>query len=166
MKTTLLSILLIQTIVASSAFCKEDSLDNARSAKLKQVVTALATADADALQSVLSGEHQTISKEEASSLLKTITTSWGDLKMLEEINEAELQTTFNKGDMHVIAHWGKLPTQYGKWMLFRTPNRENYYLRIGLLFGKGSEHAGQFVACEFPAPKKTTPNKPDAGDGK
>jgi len=166
MKTRILALLLIQIIAATPAFCDQDSIDKARSARLKQAVAALASADAGTLRTVLSSEHQTMSKDEASALLKNITTSWGDLKKLEEINEAGIETTLNKGDMHVLAHWGASPTQYGKWLLFRSPDRKDYYLRIGLLFAKDSDLAGQFVASEFPARQKKTPGKPEAGDGK
>lgn len=160
MKTTLLSIFLVQAILVSSAFGEKDAIDSVRSAKLKQTATALAAADADSLRSVLSSTHQTMSKDEASALLRRISQAWGELSALEEVVEDEEQPVLNKGDMRVVAHWGKVPTQHGKWMLFRTANRKNTYLRIGLLFGKGDGHAGQFLACEFPAPEQTTPNKP------
>lgn len=154
MKTYILTLLLIQMIVTVSGCSGQKSLDKARIAKLKQTVTALVSDDANMLRDALSGEHQTISSEEATALFKKITDSWGDVKMLEEINEADRKTNFNKGDMQVLAHWGALPTQEGKWMLFRSPNRKDYDLRLGLLFGKSSDHVGQFVAFEVPTKKQ------------
>ena len=153
-------------IVAASACCGQDSLDKARNAKLKQAVTALAGTDADALRAVLNSERQTISKEESKALLKIIASSWGDLKMLQEINEADLKTTFDKGDMHELVHWGKLPTQFGTWKLYASPNQQNHYLRIGLLFAKGNDYPGQFVVCEIPKSKKMAAKEPDRANHK
>ncbi len=160
MKTALLSILLVQAILVSSAFGKKNAIDSVRSAKLKQVANALAAANEDTLRAALSSTHQIMSKEEASVLFRTISQAWGELSKLEELGEDEDQPISDKGNMRIVAHWGKEPTQDGKWMLFRIANGNNTYLRIGLLFGKGDGHAGQFLACEFPAPEHRTPNKP------
>jgi len=153
-KIYILALLLVQMIVTASGCSGQKSIDKARSAKLKQTAAALVSVDANMLRDALSGEHQTISPEEAAALLKKIAATWGDLKMLKEINEADRKTTFNKGDMHILAHWGTLPTQDGKWMIFRSSNRKDYDLRLGLLFGKSSDHVGQFVACEVPTIKQ------------
>ncbi len=162
-KAQTLILILLQLLLATVAFSGQDSIDEDRSAKLKQAVAALASVDTEALRSVLSGEHQAISSEAAASLALTIAQTWGDLAKLEQVDEASLETPFDKGDMHVLARWGTLPTQYGSWMLFRSEARKNHYLRIGLLFAKGSTEIGQFIAAEFPVEPKAQPSKPDAG---
>ncbi len=162
-KAQTLILFLLQLLLATAAFGSQDSIDEERSAKLKQALAALASADGEALRSVLSSEHQAISSETAASLVAKITSSWGDMEKLEPVDEASLKTPFDKGDMHVLARWGTLPTQYGRWMLFRGEERKDRYLRIGLLFAKGGTEIGQFVAAEFPVEQETQPSQPDPG---
>ena len=161
MKITLLSILLGQVVLVSSAFGNKDAIHSVRSARLQQVATALSSADADALRAALSSAHQTMSKEEALALLTTISKAWVELTQLEPVVANDNQPILDKGDMRIVASWGNMPTQSGEWLTFRSARRKNTHLRIGLLFGKGDGHAGQFLVCEFTAPEQTTP---DAGD--
>lgn len=166
MKTHIIFMLVLQILGAGAALGSQDSLGQRRTARLNQAVAALVSADADSLRAVMTGERQAISKEEALSILKKVTDAWGELRKLEEVNEADLKTTFDKGDMQILVHWGTTPTQYGVWKLFRSDKRKDSYLRIGLLFAKGSDQVGQFIVAEFPIPQHQIPNGPGTTGGK
>lgn len=154
-----LTLLFALTLTVTAVSCSQNQLDDARRSRLKQATAALAAGDAGTLAATLSSEEQSISKEDAGALLKKVTSVWGDLNACEEIIKADLVPPLDKGDMHVLAHWGNLSTRDGEWMLFGSPDRPNHYMRVGLLFGPGSEYVGQFIVCEFPQQKENIKTK-------
>lgn len=164
MRMALVFILLIQVLPISSAFGKDDAIENARHARLKQVVAALSSGDAEALRFALASACQPMSRDEASIVLSTISNAWGELAQHEPVVAEEALPALDKGDMLILVHWGKLPTQAGAWQTFKHASRKQTYLRIGLLFGKDDAHPGQFLACEFPVRSQTTPHGSGADD--
>ena len=158
--------ILLHMVLATAGLCSQELLDKERDTKLKQTVNALAQADTETLRTILSSEHQTMSGEEAASIIKEVRRSWGDLTKLKEVDESKQEKPIGKGDMYPLVHWGTLPTHHGRWMLFRSDERNDCYLKIGLLFGNGSADSGQLLVTEIPIPHELAPNKPDEGDGK
>jgi len=150
MTTKLTTLFLVLTVTVTAVSCRQQQLEDARRARLKQAVAALAAEDAGMLAAVLSSDEQSISEDDAGVLLKKVAGLWGDLNACKEISEADLVAGLDKGDMNVIADWGNLTTRDGEWMLFKSPVRTKHYMRVGLLFGADEEHVGQFIVCEYP----------------
>jgi len=160
-------LLVLQILSAGVAFGDQASLDKERATKLNQVVAALVSTNADSLCAVLSSEHQKLSKEKALSILDKIKQSFGEFGKLEEINETDLDRKLNSADLDFVVDWGSQTTHFGRWKLFRSDKRSDSYLRVGLLFHKGSAQAGQFVIAKVPLiPLKQLSKKPVSGDGK
>ena len=145
-------------VMATAGFCSQELLEKERKIKLNQTVNAIVNADTEALRSIMSSEYQTMSKAEATLILKRITLSWGDLTQLKRVDESKLEKPFSKGNMVPIIHWGTQPTHHGRWILFRSSKRKNHYLRIGLLFGKGVANSGQIIVVEMPVLQKVRPD--------
>lgn len=142
-------------------------LDQQRATKLGAAVISLVSTNADSLCAVLNSDRQEISKEEALSIIEKIKHSFGELGNLEEIDEADLSRKLNAEDLDMVVHWGSQATHFGRWKLFRSDKQKDSYLRVGLLFHKGSAQVGQFVVAKIPPiPVKQITYKPATGDGK
>ena len=147
-------LLLLFIGTTSSVFSDQKTLDMERHSKLEGIVSAIAKSDSVGLQSILIDERQALTSQEAISILKEISKRWGNLSKLVKIDEENLKSSLDKGDMHVLAHWGSQTTQIGRWITLESPGKKAHVLRIGLLFPKRKSQIGQFIAAEFPYPKE------------
>ena len=122
----------------------QKSLDLSRAAKVDAVLKSLRKEDAESLSAVL----PELTKEDASKLIKQISKSWGDLAKLSAVEE-KLPKDFDKGAMRIVGHWGSEETRAGQWLELKSDEAPKRWLRIGLLFQKGSSDAKQILAVEF-----------------
>jgi len=143
-KTTKILALLFHLVIVLSSCGDQKSLDADREGRLEAVFESLKGSDAGALAANLSG----LSREQASTLLDRISTSWGDLAKLESTGD-EPPNQSHKGTMEIIVHWGADATDAGSWLELRSPEAPGRSLRIGILFGKESSEGRQFLAVEW-----------------
>ena len=139
--------------VDSLFFSDQQNLDTERRSKLEGIVAAIQRSDGAGLKSILSDRRQALTSQEANSILKEISKRWGNLSKLVIIDEENLKSGLDKGDMYVLAHWGSQPTRIGRWIILESPGKKGHILRVGLLFPKGKSQIGQFMVAEFPYPK-------------
>lgn len=131
----------------------QEVLDTARAAKLDALIEAITTQDIDGLRRVLDDARNTVSRDDAKSILENIHARWGDVVLTHSPTpkaEAKQRKAPSKGDMIVVAsrqfeatHIGRFRTGHGS----RTGNRE---LRVYLFFPKSHARIGGFLAAEFP----------------
>lgn len=131
-------------IISSRIHADQELLQQQRTARLETVFESLRMRDPGTLASCLTG----LSEQEASALIQTISASWGDLAKLRATGE-RLPSHFDKGNMNPVARWGSKPTQTGVWMLLRSDDASNRWLRIGLLFASEESDARQLWAVEW-----------------
>jgi len=143
---------------SSNSYGDQESLDLNRTLKLEAVLDSLKKGDAAALSAIL----PELKKDEASKLILQISKSWGDLAKISTAQE-NLPEEFDKGRMEIVGNWGEGATSSGKWLELKSKEAPNRWLRIGLLFQKGSSDAKQFLAVEIQSAEKGGAEKPATG---
>ncbi len=129
-------------------FSSEDlTIDEKRELKLNQLIAHLKKGNAVELASMLS-DYEATSRYQAEEIINDLNQYWGDLSKSEVLGEKE---PFNKGELIFKTHLQFLPTHAGVWATYKSsdPNHKSF-LRIGLLFEKGSAKIGGLVIALAP----------------
>ncbi len=123
---------------------EEFSLNEKRNNKLDCIIEYLKKRDSDQLNKTLS-DYRPVAKEETVKIIQDLYQQWGDFSKAIEYKEEKL---FNKGDGVIISNLNFTNTHFGKWKTFKS-NSAKSFLRIGLLFKKGSAEIGAFIIEQY-----------------
>ena len=137
------------SVITKSVNSKENkielTLNEKRNNMLDHIIEHLKKRETDQLREILSN-YRPITKEESVKIIKDLYQEWGDFSKAVEYKEKK---SFNKGDEIIISHLSFTTTHFGKWKTFKNNNTKSF-LRIGLLFKKGSAKIGGFILDKFP----------------
>ncbi|MCP3667709.1 MAG: hypothetical protein GY696_35330 [Gammaproteobacteria bacterium] len=125
----------------------QTDLNERRSQKLQQFVKQLQAKDTEGLASTLSDYKETTSTE-AQIILTNMEGFWADFSTSKII---KIEGELSKGEMLFIAHERYTSTNFGEFEIFESSSPDAaYYLRIGLLFKKGTDKVGAYVMALIP----------------